>query len=297
MNLEPSSGDRSLDKPDALAPDNVNSSHTRGASSESLEGEDVVEEHFVDTTFYSGEYVTRKGSYNGDLESGRVILDHEEHVLDLTNFDGDNDTALPGEDALSQTVKKQGTVRRAKTRRATKATSAAKERLRERRTNAEGGRSCHGASVSSDSSKSMDPFSPSEPPSSAGINIEHRTSTSIATSPRQQQVGFGRPPSQSLSSQRPPDYRSSDPDVNNWDARSDIGSTRDMMPRIGTGAFGEEVRLEVEEQEMQDIHVVSEHARPGRPKLDHILAEEVENSTGPTIVACEMNSLPSYFPS
>jgi len=49
---------------------------------------------------------------------------------------------------------------------------------------------------------------------------------------------------------------------------------------------GMEVRLEPDEHEIHAINVVAEHARPGKPKLNAILAEEVEDSQGSVIVAC-----------
>jgi hypothetical protein len=45
------------------------------------------------------------------------------------------------------------------------------------------------------------------------------------------------------------------------------------------------VRLDVDNLEMDDVTVVSEYARPGKPKLDLILADEVEVATGSVIVA------------
>ena len=42
--------------------------------------------------------------------------DEEDHVLDLTNFDGEDDTRVPGEMQLSLRVKKEGRLRRAKSR-------------------------------------------------------------------------------------------------------------------------------------------------------------------------------------
>ncbi len=56
-------------------------------------------------------------------ESG---LGHEEHVLDYTNFDGDDDEPLPGETHLSRKLKKEGKLRRAKTKKTLKARLAKK---------------------------------------------------------------------------------------------------------------------------------------------------------------------------
>jgi hypothetical protein len=59
----------------------------------------------------------------------------------------------------------------------------------------------------------------------------------------------------------------------------------------GGGGDGEiEPRLEIDDQELEDIQVVSEMARPGKPKLDRILADEVGRSRGAVAVACEYQS-------
>ncbi|PVG02808.1 hypothetical protein CPB86DRAFT_696988 [Serendipita vermifera] len=58
-------------------------------------------------------------------------------------------------------------------------------------------------------------------------------------------------------------------------------------PGSSAGDDGEmEPRLEIDEQELEDIQVVSEMARPGKPKLDRIVADEVGRSRGAVAVAC-----------
>jgi hypothetical protein len=49
----------------------------------------------------------------------------------------------------------------------------------------------------------------------------------------------------------------------------------------------DEPQLELGEQEMRDISVMAEFARPGRPKVDMILRDEVETAAGRIVVACE----------
>ena len=48
-----------------------------------------------------------------------------------------------------------------------------------------------------------------------------------------------------------------------------------------------EPQLELGEQEMRDINVMAEFARPGRPKVEMILREEVTMADGRVVVACE----------
>ncbi|EJU05605.1 hypothetical protein DACRYDRAFT_20041 [Dacryopinax primogenitus] len=50
--------------------------------------------------------------------------EEEPHILDMTNFDDEDDTRMPGEDLLSQKVRKEGKVRRAISRRFTGSTIA-----------------------------------------------------------------------------------------------------------------------------------------------------------------------------
>ena len=57
------------------------------------------------------------GNGNGARNADETSLGHETHVLDYTNFDGDNDEPLPGENQLSRKLKKESKLRRAKTRR------------------------------------------------------------------------------------------------------------------------------------------------------------------------------------
>ena len=47
------------------------------------------------------------------------------------------------------------------------------------------------------------------------------------------------------------------------------------------------MRLDLDEGELADIGVVAERARPGKPRLDRILADEVERSKGAVVVGCE----------
>lgn len=64
-------------------------------------------ESFVDLSYYTGEFTEESGE-----------LGHEEHVLDLTNFEGDDDTAMPGESQFNQSVKRAGKLRRQASQRA-----------------------------------------------------------------------------------------------------------------------------------------------------------------------------------
>jgi len=49
---------------------------------------------------------------------------------------------------------------------------------------------------------------------------------------------------------------------------------------------GDDVQLDVSEQDQDDLDVIAELARPGHPLLDKILDQEIARSQGKTIVAC-----------
>ena len=69
----------------------------------------------------------------------------------------------------------------------------------------------------------------------------------------------------------------------------------DSRPSTPWSAFGDEKhlleaegpRLLVGSEELRDVARVSEFARPGKPRIDRILADEVEKSRGSVVVACE----------
>jgi len=52
------------------------------------------------------------------------------------------------------------------------------------------------------------------------------------------------------------------------------------------GISDSQLPFEMAEQEAIDVNVVSEHARPGKPKLDKVIADEVQASKGAIVVAC-----------
>ncbi|TRM56221.1 hypothetical protein BD626DRAFT_551656 [Schizophyllum amplum] len=68
----------------------------------------------------------------------------------------------------------------------------------------------------------------------------------------------------------------------------------DTRPNTPWSAFGDEKhlldveapQLHVEADELRDVARVSEFARPGKPRIDRILADEVERSKGSVVVAC-----------
>ena len=83
-----------------------------------------------------------------------------------------------------------------------------------------------------------------------------------------------------------------------WDRHSGSFTPRSRHSTVnlladGPGAMAvDNVPIDLDEEEDNDLRVVAELARPGHPKLDRIIREEVERSAGRTLVAsCGPTSL------
>lgn len=164
-------------------------------------------------------------------------LDHEEHALDLTNFDKEDDTRLPGEGQLSQRLRKEGRIRRAETRRQA---SLSKFEPPQTDTLSPGLLSSHGyLSPSYEPLKSVSPISPISPPDM----YPPPTSTTLNSLPR---------------------------------------SSSPVLPISSL-----ESKFDLDEIEARDMLTVAERARPGRPRIDVIIAGEARRCQGSMIVACE----------
>lgn len=232
-----------------------------------------------------------EGARNADESS----LGHETHVLDYTNFDGDNDDPLPGENQLSRKLKKEGKLRRAKTRKTEKAL-AAKLELEERVASA------HITRPPADSNNGQGSFETnhrqnrmstvSSAPLLAGSPPQSPSSPSLyspfADQSLSSRLGGSTPyldpstPGDATKrrSIRPLSIASSSYTTATFDAQS----SRWQEP---FGASADATGLTIDPQEIQDLRFVSEVARPGKPKLDRILADEVERSKGRVVVACK----------
>ncbi|OJA10566.1 hypothetical protein AZE42_03146 [Rhizopogon vesiculosus] len=261
-------------------------------SSESLDSQ-VSYQSDVDLTYYTGESEDR-------IPSDDVGLAHESHILELTNFDGDNDTTLPGENILSRNVKKEGQHRRAQSRKV--ATSlAAKKELEERTVrllspDGSGGAVNKTPATIAISRHSMDrplPFSVATSSDNTWSEISMDTTYVSPVSPYSDSPTRGRQSMHSESTFSPGDRlpagrkaATSLYSTKSWDVRSEASSSRGLLPLSAPDGSLDAIQFEISEEEAQDINVVAEHARPGKPKLDRILADEVEQSKGSVVVAC-----------
>jgi hypothetical protein len=221
----------------------------------------------------------------GEEEELPSVGIRDNYTLDLTNFEGDDDGALPGEDALSNRVRRQGKMLRAKTRKANKAAMEAMARAgttpsaRQKHRRAE-------------SEQSIDSTFPASRPVSGHYEVDLT----------RRDPDMGSPPARRSSSPRPSSPRPTNPHRlsalagepirpgsalgKDWDEMS----VKSLMEQEGPAGG---LRLEVEDDEMADVNVVAECARPGKPKIERILADEVEHSDGSTIVGC---TYPRFYP-
>ena len=244
----------------------------------------IPEDEFVDLSYYTGEY-------NETGEFG-----HEEHRLDLTNFDGENDDRLPGETSLNRTLKKEGTIRRALTRR-TRVHRKGKYSL-EKRPVSESRRPSDSATFNAETSHLLDspvhPLRNSLDPSvdtSSRRKSSHRPASlsSVSIVPHTPPLGtppLGTPPLGDWDTSGPRDqFTDGSLDWERKTISSAFSHASSQQPLVREAAKG--VELEVGSQEMRDVSVMTEFARPGRPKIDSILKDEAGRTSGRVVVACE----------
>lgn len=243
------------------------------------------------------EFRSRRGG-GDDSELG-----HETSVLDYTNFDGDNDTPLPGENQLSRKVKKESRLRRAKTRRAAKAVMA-KQELEERATQGHPRMTMESTTSPTDpasghfrfSITSADPLMSPQATSPSGVNAISPTSPPEHALPHSlSKLSYDQSPPQLFSPKTPtphrprPDSMLSNQSASTFDMRSPQlggGGAESARWREPLGEQAEASGLTLDAQEMHDLRVISELALAGKPKLDRILANEVDRAKGRIVVAC-----------
>ncbi|KZS99835.1 uncharacterized protein LAESUDRAFT_718475 [Laetiporus sulphureus 93-53] len=177
------------------------SAHSGPISSADGEVDDIFDPHY-----HQGDYVEWKGD-----------LGHEEHVLDLTNFEGDDDTVMPGERQFGNSVKREG-------------------------------RLCRAASQAALLSGKCKRHQDGDDEKDNGLDHVFNLSS-----------------------------------VSGW---SEAGSLMVLMSEVDIGKSGEHLRLELDEQELQDVGVIMEHAHPRKLRLYKVVAEEVQLIQKHIIVEC-----------
>ncbi|KAL5532743.1 hypothetical protein ACEPAF_4517 [Sanghuangporus sanghuang] len=314
------------------SPNNNRKSSTSPLASEESLAADASVDSIVDSYF--------EGHDGRGVEYGTSELGHETHLLDYTNFDGDDDTPMPGEHRLSRRIIKESKTRRALSRKRDSAIRAKKE-LEERvkaggyfgqpkspdeEQDAYGGivngnnnnisnrSSMHSTAplLSGDGAQGVSPISmhslspidhyPNSraqfPPSaftSFGASANELSSSSSSSNRRDRGLSVGSTmssstlkspntstPSLTPSGGGPPNIR--------WaptPALTPTSTSDTLSPWSGSSASGAlGSGLAIDPQEAFDLQIVSEWARPGKPKLGKILADEVECAKGRVAVAC-----------
>jgi hypothetical protein len=273
----------------------------QGSTDDDVSESDVSTASLVDLSYSLPPNVTE------DAED----LGHEQHILDLTNFDGDNDAKIPGEAQLSYRVRKEGKLRRARTRKLQ--AMAAKQQQ-------DGGirplPQLPGAILEESTSR------PGSPPGGATYvtsspfaddDRHQRTGSDEATMPlihsptptaherpkpthylsEPARVGGGSRPGTPVGSRPSSPTRSFSEQPGGRHMRSlseDAMPGRHSRPASLYGDYASSVhglQIEIEDREADDLNIVSEMARPGKPKFEAILAEEVERARGSIAVGCK----------
>ena len=242
---------------------------------------------------------------NGDVYHS-VILGHDEHVLDYTNFDGEDDTQAPGEANLNKHVQKEGRIRRAKSRRAANAVSA-KEELKQRA--GERARNPPPLDTPRPHSPPSKRLSPSPRPTSPSRSPNFPIYPTLSTTNGGDEVHASADAYRA--GQASNDYLPADDKRSRWSVISGTANSGTSPPNhsppphspspFGSNVFAsgpmDSVRnlvaetgiplLDIDADELEDMQVISEMARPGKPRVDRILADEVERSRGAIAVACK----------
>lgn len=271
------------------------------ASSDTEDDGDSV----VDLSYYESEVANDKGE-----------LGHDEHILDLTNFEDDDDTAMPGEAFLNVAVKEEGKKRRSIFRR-----SMVLNAKQEPDTNRMSYNRMSFYAPGNRSSMRLLDDGPSTPAmrslavpnigeaSSSRVQLQSPMSatTTLATPnsaapllgdrDRDSTPHFTFPPAPRQQARSPsPPVHSGNPRVSFAQSRSESPRPASTMSHwsdahslaalVSEAAAEEKLRLDLDEEEIYDISVVAERARAGKPIFQRILADEVESAKGSVIVGC-----------
>ncbi|KAI0670300.1 hypothetical protein C8Q78DRAFT_1035550 [Trametes maxima] len=284
----------------------------RPRSRTSISSEESGEDSDVDLSYYTG-HVNDEGE-----------LGYEEHMLDYTNFEGDDDTEMPGEAQFNLSVKQEGRTRRRNTRRISMALFAKQELIyRASETQLDGPATSSAALVNKRVSlppidtepngsrpssidigavppsafphspqSSVSPYTPNSafplihsPNDPSGSSPRHSRNLSAAGySPASKRVSLAPTEVSTLETPITPASRfTTRSRLSQW---TDTDSFAALVPKGDVDAVREQLRLVLDEEEIEDVGIVAEHARPGRPKLDRILADEVERAKGAIAVGC-----------
>lgn len=275
--------------------------HSASSSLSSVESEEE-EDGLVDLSYYSSDIA----------DESKGELGHDEHVLDLTNFDDEeeDELALPGELQLNIAVKQEGRARRSIFRNSVRNSLAFGPKVEQG-----GGVRASYYSINAPAVRSTTRLLGERPASIAMANLGPHPHLEAAGTSRPQHrspLAMAEPitPGSAVTNSAPnsaapllndaspftfppASARSPSPGARNSFASarptsiiSDWSDAHSLAALVREAAASENIRLELDDSDICDISVVAERARAGRPNFQRILADEVENSKGTIIVGC-----------
>jgi len=282
-------------------------SRSRSHSVDSFESHNESGESDVDLSYYTGQYEDEPEPW----QTEDPALAHEDNILELTEFDGDHDIVTHVEKDLSQKLRKEGKLRRANSRRATIGRSGRKPRG-DRRGAADEAQANYPvrhakrlSALSAVSSRTNNETVPPVPPlplpghpladahKSTASEIDLTSPTETLVTPAASENPWRKSRRSVLSTLAPSDAHlqsatspmklsplSPLPHSSNSETKHLGQPSDDSISPINAQRFS------IDSSEAMDLNIVSEHARPGKPKLNRILADEVEQSRGQVVVAC-----------
>lgn len=236
------------------------------------------------TVAYERDYSNRVES-TGDPSSSAIQADGtlaDLSITDMVLFEGEEDLPISAADEeISKTVKKEGKLRRALSRKKSRGTT----------TNIKGSK--HGPSLSM-------PRRSSRLALDADTSDDERGNPIRSLSPRRAQEPQTDRSYNSSGHQYPPTNDSPMPSSNrlSWsrsefdDTHSISGGSGYSMPRgkrhSTAGLLGNDEggALDMNDQDREDLNIIAELARGGRPDLDSIFDQEIERSQGRIVVGC-----------
>ncbi|KAL4067986.1 hypothetical protein V8B97DRAFT_1866638 [Scleroderma yunnanense] len=283
---------------DELAPPHPNfarsgTAHLRSNSSDSVDSHDSYESD-VDFGYYWGEH-------SDDLVAEDLNLAHETNILGLTNFHDEEDIILPAEKNLSLKVKTEGKLRRLQARRDDKTTSPRRDSesglaTTLLRSQPDASRAIRRSILSTHSADRLIPVSPlsecrsiTSETDSAVSPVQRFGDTSLWSRPLSGLSTLADHPTVSLVTPAalPTAKGRVSQGLNiHCGGKSEAGGSRHTLPQIMTHGLLDSPGFEIDEQEANDVDVVSEHVRPGKPKLQKMITDEIERSAGSVVVAC-----------
>ncbi|KAF5380931.1 hypothetical protein D9615_003983 [Tricholomella constricta] len=226
----------------------------------------------------------------------------EDYTIHLTNFEGDDETVLPGEKTLNVRVEAAGKFRRSRSRKAHKSPPNQKDDVAPQKYHYVRASQLHihNENQSRDALHTFpwqsDPSLPTEQWSSeaslqpsprfpAGIPVDESSKQSPHDDAMALRVREGSPRNRrpTISPSRMVTRIETSLDTNEDDAIHIMKSIRDQVLE---SKDGRKRPLYVEERDMQDMAFVAEHTRLGKPRIHRIVGDEVRRARGSVIVAC-----------